>query len=138
VIAFKVSLNGRQVCKAGVRDFGVVSAIVTWVRRRPEKSRDGKTIEEELTAKIGGLDSDAKEHLKWLARRLHVGDRITVEVVESERVDKPKRRYRDEPRKVERAKNRYFERLKKEFEVKASRGASTRPPHATRRTPPRA
>jgi hypothetical protein len=116
VIAFKVSLNGKHVCTAGVRDFGVVSAIVTWVRRKPEKSRDGKCIEEELTADIGGLDSDVNEHLKWFARRLHVGERITVEVVESDRVDRPKRRRRDDPRKVKRARKRCFERLKKEFE----------------------
>lgn len=124
MIALKVSLNGRRVCTAGVRDFGAVSAIVTWVRRKPERSRNSKRIEEELTVDIGGLDSDANEHLKWLARRLDVGDRITVEVVDSNRVDKAKRRHRDDPRKVERAKKRYFERLKKEFEVDATRRAS--------------
>jgi hypothetical protein len=124
VIAFKVSLNGKHVCTAGVGEFGVVSAIVTWVRRRPEKSRDGKSIEEELTADIGGLDSDANEHLKWLARRLRVGDRITLEVINADRVHKPKRRYRDDPKMVERAKKRYFERLKKEFEENATQRAS--------------
>ena len=137
MIVFKVSLNGKRVCTAGVRNFGVVSAIVTWVRRRPEKSRDGKSIEEELTADIGGLDSDANEHLKWLARRLNVGDRITVEVVDADRVDKPKRRYRDDPKKVERAKKRYFERLEKEFEENATRRASNKPLRPTRQTAPR-
>ena len=118
---------------AGMRDFGVVSAIVTWVRRKPEKSRDGRSIEEELTANIGGLDSDANEHLKWLGRRLHLGDQITVEVVESDRVDKPKRRHRDDPKKVEQAKKRYFERLKKEFEANATQRASNKRMERTRK-----
>ena len=134
MIAFKVSLNGKHICTAGVRDFGVVSAIVTWVRRKPEKSRDGRSIEEELTADIGGLDSDVNEHLKWLARRLHLGDRMAVEVVESDSVDKPKRRHRNDPTKARRAKKRYFERFKKEFEANET---SNKSPQPTRRTAPR-
>ena len=137
MVAFKVSLNGKHVCTAGVRDFGVLSANVTWVRRRPENSRDGESIEEELTADVGGLDSRTREHLKWLARRLAVGDRLTIEVVESDRVDKPKRRQCDDRRKVERAKKRYFERLKKEFEPNVTRAESSKPLRRTRRTPPR-
>ena len=113
MVAFKVSLNGKHVCTAGVRHFGVVSTIATWVRRRPERSRAGRSIEERLTAEIGGLDSDAKEHLTWLAQRLRVGDRLSVEVVDADRVDKPKRRVREDPRMVDRAKKQYFERLKK-------------------------
>lgn len=128
MIVFKVSLNGDEICTAGVRGFGVVSAIVTWVRRKPEKSRDRKSVEEELTVEVGGLDSDAGEHVKWLARHLHAGDRITVEVVEAESVDKPKRRYRDDPRKVERAKKRYAERVRKEFGEVITPTASSRPP----------
>jgi hypothetical protein len=59
MIAFEVSLNGKRVCTAGVQDFGVLSAIVSWVRRRPAQSRDGKTIEEELTVEVGGLVTEA-------------------------------------------------------------------------------
>ena len=115
MIAFKLSINGEYKCAAGVRDFGVLSAIITWVRRKPEKARDGKIIKEELTADLGALDSKSNEHLKWLSQRLRVGDRVSIEVVETKRADKPKRRYRDDPKVVERAKRRYFERLKKEL-----------------------
>ncbi len=120
MIAFRVSLNGKSLCTAGVRDFGVLSTIVTWVRRKPENSRDGKSIEEELTADIGGLDSKSKEHLQWLNRPLTVGDSVTIDIVEAKRIDKPKRRYREDPKMVERAK-RYFERLKKEFEASSKK-----------------
>jgi hypothetical protein len=120
MIAFKLSINGEYKCTAGVRDFGVLSAGITWVRRKPEKARDGKTIEEELTADLGGLDSKSNEYLKWFSQRLRVGDRVSIEVVETKRADKPKRRYRDDPKVVQRAKRRYFERLKREL------GASSR------------
>ena len=115
MITFKVSLNGTKVCTAGVRDVGVLSAMVTWVRRKPENRQRGGSREEKLSVEVGGLDSDANEHLRWLSRRLRVGDRLAIEVIESETADTPKRRHRDDPRTVQRAKRRYFARLKKEY-----------------------
>lgn len=133
MIAFKVSLNGTKVCTAGVRDVGVLSAIVTWVRRKPENSQSGRGIEEELGLEVGGLDSDANEHLKWLSRRLRVGDRLAIEVIESETVDKPKRRHRDDPRMVERAKRRYSERLKKAYGADTKQDPSSKALKPTRK-----
>lgn len=129
MITFRVSLNGRDICTAGIRDFGVLTAMVTWVRRKPEQGRRGKRIEEQLTADIGGLDSAANEHVSWLSRRLRVGDRIAIEVAKSDRADTPKRRRRDDPQIVERAKRRYFERLKKEYAT----GSGERSRRAARR-----
>ena len=137
MIAFKLSINGAYICTAGVRDFGVLSAIITWVRRKAENGRDGKTIEEELTAELGGLDGEPKEHLKWWGQRLRVGDRVSIEVVEAKRADKPKRRYRDDPKVVERAKRRYFERLRKELGASSMRRASSKPVQPTRAKAPR-
>ena len=78
-VAFKVSLNGRRVCIAGVSDLGVLSAIATWVRRRrPEKAGD---VDEELLLEVAGLDSNVQQHLRWLHRRLRVGDRVTIEIL---------------------------------------------------------
>ena len=131
MIAFKVSLNGNDVCTAGIRDFGVLTAMVTWVRRKPEHRRTRQRIEEDLRVDIGGLDSVANEHLTWLRRHLRAGDRIAIEVVKSDSADTPRRRRRDDPRMVERAKRRYFERLKKEYatdSVKSSKRATGRRP----------
>ncbi|HWN43414.1 MAG TPA: hypothetical protein VNW71_14395, partial [Thermoanaerobaculia bacterium] len=66
------------------------------------------------------------------SQRLRVGDRLSIEVVEAKRADKPKRRYRDDPKVVERAKRRYFERLKKELGASSKRRASNRPVQPTR------
>jgi hypothetical protein len=136
MIAFRVSLNGTRVCTAGIRDFGVLSAIVTWVRRRPEHGRDGGTIEEHLTVEVGGFTSTSRHHSQWLRRRLRVGDRVSIDVVDAAKADRPKHRYRDDPRALERAKRRYLERLKNELEgavdagnrrrTRASRRASSR------------
>lgn len=132
MIAFKLSINGEYICTAGVRAFGVLSAIITWMRRKAENGRDGKTIEEELTAELSGLDGESKEHLKWWSQRLRVGDKLSIEVVEAKRADKPKRRYRDDPKVVERAKRRYFERLKEELGASSMRRASNKPVQPTR------
>jgi hypothetical protein len=119
MIAFEVSLNGKVVSTAGVKDFGVLTAILSWVRRRSDKARDGKTIEEELTFEVGGLDShnpDLSEHLKWLSKALHVGDVVSIHIVDRDAVNLPKSRKRDDPKKIAKAKRRYYERLKRELE----------------------
>jgi len=100
MIAFEVSLNGKRICTAGVHDLGVLSAILTWVRRRPAHGRDRTTIEEELTAEAGGLHHDSAgrgEHLRWVHRALKVGDRVAVRVIDTTRLDEPAERYRSEP-----------------------------------------
>ena len=132
MIAFKLSINGEYICTAGFPAFGVLSAIITWVRRKPENGRDGQTMEEELTAELGGLDSETREHVKWWSQRLRVGDRVSIEVVEAKRADKPRRRYRDDPKVVERAKRRYFERLKEELGASSIGRASKKPVQPTR------
>jgi hypothetical protein len=48
---------------------------------------------EELTCDVSGFDIDSSEHLRWLERRLQVGDRIAVEVIEVVRADTPRRRH---------------------------------------------
>jgi hypothetical protein len=118
MIAFEVAVNGKRTCIAGVENFGVVSTILTWVRRRSEHSRDGNTIEEELTAEVRALDSrdpTAGEHLKWLSETLRVGDTISIRIVDVEKVDPPMSRYRNDSEADARAKRQYYERLKREY-----------------------
>jgi hypothetical protein len=115
MIAFQVAVNNREMCTAGVNDSGVISAIITWVRRTPEKSADGESIEEELTFDVLGLDSITGEHLKWLKTRLAVGDTITVRIVDRSRIDSPCERRKEDPEEIARAQRRYYERLKREY-----------------------
>jgi hypothetical protein len=118
VIAFQVSLNGKLICTAGLEDIGVLTSVLTWVRRRAY-SQNHSSIEEELTFDVTALDGqDPKhtEHLKWLSESLHVGDSISIRIVDVEAADPPVERDRDDPEAVERAKRRYFEHMKREYD----------------------
>jgi hypothetical protein len=93
----------------------VLTAILSWVRRRSDKARDRKKIEEELIFEVSGLDSHnphLREHLKWLSKALHVGDVVSIRIVDRDAVNLPKSRKRDDPKKIAKAKH---ERLKREL-----------------------
>jgi len=79
--AFKVSLNGKKLCVAGVGKRGVLSAIVSWV---------AGDRGEDLFLQVGGLANE--EHIDWVKQKgLQVGDEIRIEVVESGSADDPVR-----------------------------------------------
>jgi hypothetical protein len=68
--AFKISLNGKKLCLAGIDRDGVLTAIVNSV------TGNGR---EDLFLEVGGLVSKTDEHVKWInQKRLRVGDRIRV------------------------------------------------------------
>lgn len=115
--AFEVSLNGRRACVAGVPGFGVLSLVVSAVRRPPQATGRSRT-KQELRLEVAGLesrDSGPGEHLKWIARNLRAGDRVSIRVVRTATVDPPAKRHRDDPAMIQRAKRRYLAHLKKEL-----------------------
>ena len=118
MIAFQVSRNGKLLCTAGIEDVGVLTSMLTWVRRRTHTQSHGG-IEEELTFDVTALDGhDPKqnENLKWVSEALHVGDSISIRIVDVEAADPPVERDRDDPEAVERAKRRYFYQMKREYD----------------------
>lgn len=76
MICFELSINGKRLATAGIPDQAVLSANVTW-------AGDGKK-RRDLFASLGGLDSNTApgHHLRWLFRKLKVGDSVAVRVVE--------------------------------------------------------
>jgi hypothetical protein len=99
---FEVSINGEKACTAGIQDFGVLSAIVTRVKRNPNKVNPSKlknsTLEEfleELTEiEITGLDSNDSagehgKHVHWLRQVLKAGDEIIIRVLPPGESDAP-------------------------------------------------
>lgn len=122
MIAFEISVDGEKLCTAGVSDLGVTSVLASWVRRAARNAASGEPIpggfEEELRLEVGGLTHDpdgAAVQLKWLQEPLHVGQRITLAVVETNQVDPPRSRNREDPQWVERKKREYYERSKREY-----------------------
>jgi hypothetical protein len=122
MIAFEISIDGQKTCTAGVSPVGVASVIADWVGRPSRDPRTGEAIddrfEEELSLDVGGLTHDpdgASVHLKWLRLPLRVGQRITLDIVETEEADPPRTRKREDPTWAEQRKREYYERLKREY-----------------------
>lgn len=93
MLCFRVAVNGKPLTTAGVADFGVLSAILTWTRR-PDDETSAKP---ELSLNVGGsVRRDFREHLTWCHTRIHTGDVLTVEVREDVEPDTPRERHFDE------------------------------------------
>jgi len=89
---FDVYLNDRKRCRAGVGADGVLTATVTWVKLTGAAARRARTLRrplEEARLHVGGLRKST--HRSWLERDLQVGDRVTIEIVESSRADRPRK-----------------------------------------------
>jgi len=85
------SVNGKKQCVAGIARDGVVSAILSWVERgdeHPELPR------EDVSLRVGGLDSKRDEHVDWLTRDMAVGDEIVLRIVDVRKPDAPKKERR--------------------------------------------
>lgn len=79
--AFKVSLNNKELCLAGIDANGVLSAIITWA---------GGDRGESLFLDVGGLVSSTGERRKWASQMpIQVGDEIQVKIIETTNVDGP-------------------------------------------------
>jgi hypothetical protein len=118
MIAFEIFVNGERRGTAGIGDLGVLSAILTWVRRAPQNSRNGKSFEEELTLSVGGYHENTSSD--WVNEKLSVADSVTVNVISTDKVDAPKRTRHEDPDRAEKSERRYFEQLKKKYSSEAS------------------
>ena len=117
MIAFEVFLNGNKVCRAGVGDLGVLTTVLSWVRRegRNTETREPRIIEEELTLNVGGLISSKNEHVRWSDDKLTVGDEVRVRVINLESVDPPRDRRTEDPAEDLKRQERYVEQMAKHF-----------------------
>jgi hypothetical protein len=99
-VRFEVLLNGRRVAITGIEHFGVMSAIITWVRRNPknitEKMRadpgfdELRFLRELCELEVGGLDASTDKHLSWAKEALRPGSEITIRVLSAGEFDPPK------------------------------------------------
>jgi hypothetical protein len=105
--AFKVEVNGKRICVAGVGTNGVLSAI-TNCGGSPARRGD-------LFLHVGGLFSETDEYATWTLLKLKVGDRIVLKVVETDSVDKPRERYLLDSKTSERNQKAYVRAVVKKF-----------------------
>ena len=98
-LRFELLINGEKVTVAGVNDFGVMSGIVSWVKRSPSKvtaklrARDGfdeaEFLKEVCEVTVTGLDSSNEHHFQWVQRALVPGDEVTFRILSQGDVDVP-------------------------------------------------
>ena len=87
--ALEYHINGKRACVAGINGAGVLATHVDIVRgsvRSPEQHAP-----EDIHIHVGGLNSHTRTHLVWLHRSLRVGDSVPIDVVETKRVNRPKK-----------------------------------------------
>jgi hypothetical protein len=78
--AFVVSVNGKQLCTAGIGAEGVLSSHVTW------SGREGSS---NFHMHVGGLETASNQHLNWPVTVIGVGDEIVTRIIETQTVDDP-------------------------------------------------
>ena len=85
MIGLEIYSNGTRVCTVGPEGLGILSVAATWLE-------SGKAWD----FRVRGITNERgyEEHLNWMDQKLNVGDSITLKVVETEKTDEPKRRYR--------------------------------------------
>jgi len=110
--AFKIYLNGKKHCLAGVGNDGVLTTTITYVR--PRKRRETQTY-------VGGLILPQGDHVMWKQSRLCPGDELRVKIVEAEAVDKPQKRFPRDHFTEEKRKKRYVLQMAKQFGWKIKR-----------------
>jgi hypothetical protein len=95
MIALAVYLNRKKLTVGGADDLCVLNAIVNAVGKLGKSAAQiGTRRQPDLWLSVSGLTSRSggaqDEHLRWIShRRLRIGDKITVQLVRTDRPDKP-------------------------------------------------
>jgi hypothetical protein len=112
MIAFEIYLNDHKMCRAGIGDSGVLSAIVTWAATTMSTG----TRNESLFLNVGGLINPEHKHVSWINEKfLAVGDTVQISIVEADSVDEHQRRDPAEDARLRQAKEHQVRRSAKEL-----------------------
>lgn len=94
-VRFEVSVNGQVVATSGIDGYGVLTTILSWGLRDPDRVPEhvqadpdydpAEWLAEDLRLDVGGLA--ARGHLKWADRDLSVGDEVRIRVLPPGPVD---------------------------------------------------
>jgi hypothetical protein len=96
-IRYQVLVNGRVVCTSGIEGLGVLTAILTWLKRKRRADDQVAGTDEVLEShylKVGGLISGTDEHLHWCEEPLKEGDEIVIRILGPGAADKPAETYK--------------------------------------------
>jgi hypothetical protein len=112
MIAFEIYLNDHKICRAGIGDSGVLSAIVAWAAT----TRSTESRNESLFLDTGGLINPESKHVSSINQKgLAVGDKIQINIVEADSVDEHQRRDPADDARLRQAKEDQVRRSAKEL-----------------------
>ena len=124
MIAFRLKLNGRKIVTAGLPGDHVLSAVAC---RRVDsvgpdvvkRARPRRLTHRALKLELGGLWTaldGAQEHVSWTdILSLKPGDKLSLEVLETDKVDEPSHRKRMEADYQKKTEKRYLIYLTKKY-----------------------
>ena len=118
MIGFEVEINGQRTCLASVDEFGVLTAIVSWVRTHAMVKEEGEQVKK-LDLHVGGLkelSDGSAAHITWLNKDLSLGDEIRMRIVNTDHFDEPAKIEPIDQQADLKRKRVYYEQLKSEFE----------------------
>jgi len=104
--AFKVYLNRKRLCVAGIGDDGVLNTMVDYV------AGHGRN---EVYLRVGGLIVPTMDHVLWRNQKLKPGDEVRVKIIESDSIDRPKEQHRRDSKEELRAQKRYVREMARKF-----------------------
>jgi hypothetical protein len=126
VVAFRVRVNRKKLATAGLPGSHVLTAnfasVVRGAATRRAWAADVPFRRKELTFSLGGMITHrdgAHEHVDWAYLNLKPGDKVELEVVETDEVDPPPRRKRSEGPSIEERERRELKRLRKKYSSRA-------------------
>ncbi len=115
MICFKIEVNHEEVCTAGVGEFGVLTASVSWVQNRRQTSADVRDTTA-VALVVGGLTDNGSvndQFVDWVRKRLSVGDEVRIRVIDSSSVDEPAEKSQYDPAdRIEKARE-YYEEMRR-------------------------
>ncbi len=102
-IRFELFVNGQRQAIAGIRSHGVLTANIVWggnaeveitpqIRADPDFN-EREWVTDDIHVRLGGLDSETEEHLKWFQQDLRPGDEVTLRVLPAGECDAPLERH---------------------------------------------
>lgn len=103
-------------CTAGVEDYGVISAIFSYIKAQPQANTENTNNNEsdKPYLNVGGLVKDT--HLDWLDGILEIGDEVTIRIIETDKADAPVRERKEDTEILKRQRREFYEKCKLEFE----------------------
>jgi len=89
MLAYRVTVNGDHIATVGMKEDGLLFVKASWMRL---KDAEGISFPNEGDAvfTISGLRDKTDEHLDWYSKELTPGDKIMLELVQTDIVDAPR------------------------------------------------